>query len=138
MLDLLLADRQIPLPTLQRELPFRSVLLGTTVAGGPVRGTNVQVLANIVVNDGTINVTPTLNSDGNVVATFSIAPTDPVTATEAISLTGYYGTLTPNWLREQNERVVLFGALAEVFAYLQEESQTHPTCLLYTSPSPRD
>ena len=98
-------------------------ITGTTVAGGPVRGTNVQVLANIVVTDGTINVTPTLNSDGNVVATFSIAPTDPVTATEAISLTGYYGTLTPNWLREQNERVVLFGALAEVFAYLQEDDQ---------------
>ena len=40
----------------------------------------------------------------------------------------YYGMYVPNWLRDQNERVLLMGALAEVFFY----------CLLYTSPSPRD
>ena len=125
-------------------------ITGTTVPGGPVRGTNVQVLSNIVVTDGNLSFTPTL-VDGNIVASFPAAPTSPVTATETVNLTGYYGSLTPNWLREQNERVVLFGALAEVFAYLQEDDQAQKyaqiffqeiqerqTCLLYTSPSPRD
>ena len=97
-------------------------ITGTTVPGGPVRGTNVQVLSNIVVTDGNLSFTPTL-VDGNIVASFPAAPTSPVTATETVNLTGYYGSLTPNWLREQNERVVLFGALAEVFAYLQEDDQ---------------
>ena len=34
-----------------------------------------------------------------------------------------YGINVPNWLREENERVVLFGALQEAFTYLQEEDQ---------------
>ncbi len=33
------------------------------------------------------------------------------------------GQMVPNWLREENERIVLFGALAECFAYLQEDDQ---------------
>ena len=43
----------------------------------------------------------------------------------------YTGNEIAHWLRDENERIVLFGALAEAFAYLQD-------CLLYTSPSPRD
>lgn len=35
----------------------------------------------------------------------------------------YQGTETPNWLRDQNERILLFGALAEIFAYVQEDQQ---------------
>jgi len=35
----------------------------------------------------------------------------------------YIGTLVPNWLRDQNERVLLFGALAEIFAFTQEDDQ---------------
>lgn len=35
----------------------------------------------------------------------------------------YYGMPVPNWLRDENERVVLMGALAECFAYLQEDEQ---------------
>ena len=30
---------------------------------------------------------------------------------------------TPNWLRDENQRILLFGALAEVFAYVQEDTQ---------------
>ena len=33
------------------------------------------------------------------------------------------GGLVPNWFREQNERIALFGALGECFAYLQEDDQ---------------
>jgi hypothetical protein len=35
----------------------------------------------------------------------------------------YIGTLVPNWLRDQNERVLLMGALAEVFSFTQEDDQ---------------
>jgi len=35
----------------------------------------------------------------------------------------YVGNTTPNWLRDENQRVLLFGALAEVFAYVQEDDQ---------------
>ena len=33
------------------------------------------------------------------------------------------GQEVPNWLRDENERIVLFGGLAECFAYLQEDDQ---------------
>ena len=33
----------------------------------------------------------------------------------------YTGNEIQHWLRDENERIVLFGALAEAFAYLQEE-----------------
>ncbi len=35
----------------------------------------------------------------------------------------YIGTLVPNWLRDQNERVLLMGALAEIFSFTQEDDQ---------------
>ena len=43
----------------------------------------------------------------------------------------FTGTSVPNWFKDENEKIVLYGALAQCFAYLQD-------CLLYTSPSPRD
>ena len=35
----------------------------------------------------------------------------------------YTGKPVPNWLRDENERVVLMGALAELFFYLQENEE---------------
>ena len=35
----------------------------------------------------------------------------------------YIGISTPNWLRDENQRILLFGALAEVFAYVQDDQQ---------------
>ena len=41
---------------------------------------------------------------------------------EAIGVNGIVvGDSIPNWLRDENERVLLFGALAEAFAYLGED-----------------
>lgn len=34
------------------------------------------------------------------------------------------GQLVPNWLRDENERILLNGALAEVFFYLQDDDQS--------------
>ena len=35
----------------------------------------------------------------------------------------FVGNEVPHWLRDENERIILFGALAECFAYLQEDDQ---------------
>ena len=40
-----------------------------------------------------------------------------------VTATYYIGTPTPNWLRDENQRILLFGALAEVFAYVQDDQQ---------------
>ena len=45
----------------------------------------------------------------------------------------YYGTPVPNWLKDENERVVLMGALAEVFFYLQEDEQGQKFAALFAS-----
>ena len=43
----------------------------------------------------------------------------------------YYGDYVPNWLRDQNERVLLMGALAEVFFYLQEDDEAQKYAALF-------
>ena len=40
--------------------------------------------------------------------------------TRAISTVVYYGALEPNWFRDDNQRVLLNGALAEAFIFLNE------------------
>ena len=45
----------------------------------------------------------------------------------------YIGTLVPNWLRDQNERVLLMGALAELFAYVQEDDQAQKYLQVFKS-----
>jgi len=45
----------------------------------------------------------------------------------------YVGNSTPNWMRDENERVLLFGALAELFAYVQEDDQAQKYLLLFNA-----
>ena len=45
---------------------------------------------------------------------------------------GAVGKPVPNWLRDENERVLLMGALAEVFFYLQEDDQAQKYAALFT------
>ena len=42
-----------------------------------------------------------------------------------------YGLHVPNWLRDENERILLMGALAEVFFYLQEDDQAQKYSALF-------
>ena len=42
------------------------------------------------------------------------------------------GAYIPNWLREENERILLMGALAEVFFYLQENEEGQKYAALFT------
>lgn len=44
-----------------------------------------------------------------------------------------YGPYVPNWLREENERVLLMGALAEVFFYLQENEEAQKYAALFAA-----
>ncbi len=53
------------------------------------------------------------------------------TQQEFDNLVGLTGQLVTNWLREENERIVLFGALAECFAYLQEDDQSQKYAALW-------
>ena len=43
----------------------------------------------------------------------------------------YYGDYVPNWLRDENERVLLMGALAEVFFFLQEDDEAQKYAALF-------
>jgi len=47
-------------------------------------------------------------------------PVAPSGQTRTITTASYYGTEVPNWLRDENERILLNGALAEAFIYLNE------------------
>ena len=43
-----------------------------------------------------------------------------------------YGNTVSNWLKDENERVLLMGALSEVFFYLQEDDQAQKYAALFT------
>lgn len=87
-----------------QELSGTGVVVNPTT-GAPPKVTNVSNQNSIVVD------TPQTITD-NTDITFS-----NTTATK------YIGTLTPNWLRDENQRVLLFGALSEVFAFTQDDDQ---------------
>ena len=75
-----------------------------------------------VVPTGTLNATTV----GDV-TTYS----DPAEGTMG-SLTAF-GNPVPNWLKDENERVVLMGALAECFFYLQENDEAQKYAQLFTT-----
>ena len=35
----------------------------------------------------------------------------------------YIGTEVPNWLRDENEKILLYGALVEIFAFVGDDEQ---------------
>ena len=52
-----------------------------------------------------------------------LAPASDDTSITPMNIEGtdYIGALVPNWLRDENEKVVLFGALSQCFDYLADE-----------------
>ena len=88
-------------------LNYNAGFLTTTGAGSGVTG-SAQLFFNS--NTGT---------------TAYATNTEAVAASPAGNITNayYIGTLVPNWLRDQNERVLLMGALAEIFSFTQEDDQ---------------
>ena len=56
---------------------------------------------------------------------FMDIPTEGIipAAPDGFSAVSVFGNAVPNWMREENERIVLMGALAEIFFYLQENEE---------------
>lgn len=63
------------------------------------------------------------NSDTGTTAYATQAAAIAASGTGTVTSTYYIGNSTSNWLRDENQRVLLFGALAEIFAYVQEDDQ---------------
>ena len=63
------------------------------------------------------------NSNTSTTAYATSAEAQAADPAGTVTSTYYIGTLVPNWLRDQNERVLLFGALGEIFAFTQEDDQ---------------
>lgn len=63
------------------------------------------------------------NSNTGTTAYSTTALAQAASAGGNVTAVYYIGTEVPNWLRDENERVVLMGALAEIFAYTQEDDQ---------------
>ena len=45
----------------------------------------------------------------------------------------YIGTETPHWLRDENERILLYGALVEIFAYVGDDEQVAKYKVMFDS-----
>ena len=83
----------------------------------------------------------TRTSDNQVITTTyyetsvadSSIPDAPVGQTRAITTASYYGSEVPNWLRDENERIILNGALAEAFIYLNEPESVQMYGQIFTS-----
>lgn len=95
----------------------------------------VEVLPTTVTIDGVANQTPEPSTEltlyfptgtTSTQVTADLALTAPVLTPKAASEAGYTtgivmrGTLAPNWLRDENERILLFGALVHCFDYLAD------------------
>ena len=77
-------------------------------------------------NDAAL-VAASIGQAGTDVLWFAADDTEFVTAFDSAQNVGdaglqYTGDEVEHWLRDENERVVLFGALAEAFAYLEEDT----------------
>ena len=117
-----------------RRLPAQYARYEVNAANASVGGLCVEITADTPVPD--ITDTPE-EAAGGVVPTgtlwtnegrtlFSDVETDVLT--EEITA---YGLHVPNWLRDENERILLMGALAEVFFYLQEDDQAQKYTTLF-------
>ena len=85
--------------------------------------------------EGTPEVVPTGNLFYNATTMqFMDIPAglSPV-APEGFASAAVFGNSVPNWLKDENERVVLMGALAECFFYLQENDEAQKYAQLFTT-----
>ena len=69
--------------------------------------------------DARYTITGITDADSDLLV---LASTD-TSVTDTITIAGvdYIGALLPNWLRDENEKVVLFGALSQCFDFLADE-----------------
>ena len=95
-------------------------LSGTGVVNNPITGAP-PIVINATTPNSVVVDTAQILAD-NVDITFSNT-----------NSTLFIGNEIPNWLRDQNERVILMGALAEVFSFTQEDDQAQKYLSLFMS-----
>jgi len=95
-------------------------LSGTGVVNNPITGAP-PIVTNATTPDSIVVDTAQILAD-NADITFSNT-----------NSTLFIGNEIPNWLRDQNERVLLMGALAEVFSFTQEDDQAQKYLSLFMS-----
>jgi len=64
-----------------------------------------------------------VNGDTNTAYATQSEATAADTGSAGTNSAKYKGNLAANWLRDENERIIIMGALTEVFYYLQEDDQ---------------
>ena len=77
--------------------------------------------------------TPLFFVNGNTTTAYATQSEATAADTESAGTNSvnYIGTEVPNWLRDQNERILLYGALVEVFAYVQDDQQAAKYKLMF-------
>ena len=86
------------------------------VTGDPVPSAQLKEVVYTVI--ATSEVASTMYYETSVAD--AAIPAAPLGQTRSITTKTFYGGEVFNWLRDENERVLLNGALAEVFVYLNE------------------
>ena len=64
-----------------------------------------------------------VNGNNNIAYATQSEATAADTGNAGTNNAKYKGNLAANWLRDENERIIIMGALTEVFYYLQEDDQ---------------
>ena len=109
-----------------RRLPDLDARYDATLANANnISGTFLTDVEPVPSDIRTNEVVPTITlfaraADDPATPAYYAADTDPSTRTETV----LYGLEAPNWLRDQNEKAVLFGALHQCFDYLGEDQMS--------------
>jgi len=102
-----------------RNLPALDALYAVTVLNY-VAGFLTTVGAGAGINNSALLY---FNSNTGVTAYATAATAQAADPAGTVTSTYYMGTLVPNWLRDSNERVLIYGALTQIFGYVQEDEQ---------------
>jgi hypothetical protein len=104
--------------------------VGTIVVGQELSGAGV---VNNPITGAPPIVTNATTPNSIVVDTAQILADNVNITFSNTNSTLFIGNEIPNWLRDQNERVILMGALAEVFSFTQEDDQAQKYLALFMS-----
>jgi len=102
-----------------RNLPALNALYAVTVLNY-VAGFLTTVGAGAGINNSALLY---FNSNTGVTAYATATAAQAADPAGTVTSTYYMGTLVPNWLRDSNERVLIYGALTQIFGYVQEDEQ---------------
>ena len=118
-----------------RRLPAFNAYYDVSAANANVGLTSLTTPTSMPVTDSSgaaLETVPmgTLYTNNMDVTVMGTTYSDTMTTTHTHMQT-VYGNLVPNWLRDENERVVLMGALAEAFFFLQENEESQKYAALF-------